>query len=361
MRVNDLGRGQFLPLHSWTSTIIESLRNLTVLPRVDTLCMIHKRYSEKAMAELKKEFPEVRGASTLRLRSDGTTRGAIAVRTDPKVTHPQLLVRGTQEQIDAIRFDPRSNGLDVTTPDTGGGGVSSTSGRHNVMVTGDGVIAGDVSGGVHIGGVGGRIVVNGVDVTQSVQGNSKSSEPLTVSAIVPPGSSVDVEVPGSSVRLDGDYNQVLASSNNESITHSGYMEMGRITSKNSDLRVGDVGRHITASTHNGHVEIGAVVGDGKVKSHNGDVTVTHADPSGDLNLSSYNGDVGYGIRNTEALNRVHASAHNGNTRPFQSTRTGPVQPEQARQRGQGEQVRDSRGQSLQQGYGARGAQGYQRG
>lgn len=330
------------------------------------------------MAELKKEFPEVPGAATLRLRSDGNTRGAIAVRTDPNVSHPYMTLRGSQDDLDAVRLDPRAGGLDVTLPDTGGssGGVTvvSSGGRNsNVFVSGDSmVVDGDIHvgrGGVHIGGGnfgaispgGGSVFVNGVDVTQFVQENAKTSEPLTVGVTVPPGTSVDMNVPGASVRLDGQFNQVMASSRGEAITHAGYMEIGRLTSKNGDLTIGDVGRHISATTHNGNIRAGAVVGDGRLHTHNGSVDVEHADPSGHLELTTHNGGVRYGIGSLDALSRIHASSHNGNVQPVESRRTAPVQSQHTPRQAQDTQARDARQQTYQHGHEPRGGAAHYRG
>lgn len=306
------------------------------------------------MAELKKEFPEVPGAATLRLRSSGNTRGAIAVRTDPNVAHPYMTLRGRQDDLDAVRFDTRAGGLDVTLPDTGGssGGVTSSGDRNSGVFVGGSVVNSNINvgqGGVRIGG-----------------GNfgAKTSEPLTVGVTVPPGTSVDMDVPGSSVRLDGQYNQVMASSRDESITHAGYVEMGRLTSTNGDLTIGDVRHHISATTHNGHIQAGAVIGDGRLHTHNGNINVEHAEPSGHLEhleLTTHNGNVRYGIGSLGALNRIHANSRTGTVQPVESVRTAPVQSQHAPRQAQDTRLRDTRQQTYQPGRGTRGGEPHYRG
>lgn len=182
------------------------------------------------------------------------------------------------------------------------------------------VFSGNSRGNVVQGGnmyvSGGRMVVNGVDVTDVVNersGPGGDPEPLSMVARIPPGSSVDVSLVASDVELDGTFDDVRISLQTGEVSVDGSFQTAHVTSVSGDIYLGDVpaGAHVTAESISGVVTARSVHGRGNLSSMSGGVAVDFADPEAPLALRSMSGDVRYGVGSFEALDHITASTTSG--------------------------------------------------
>jgi DUF4097 and DUF4098 domain-containing protein YvlB len=148
------------------------------------------------------------------------------------------------------------------------------------------VTGGVIGRGVSV--IGGRVIVNGVDVTAAAR--AAQPEPLRAVVRLPVGSSLDARVTAGNV------------------TTSGPLAHVRAETTSADLEIALAGT-IEARAISGDIEVGTAVGTARLSSTSGDITVGNA--RSPVNAHSISGDIS--VHATQPVT-VDANAVSGDVR-----------------------------------------------
>lgn len=252
---------------------------------------------------------------------------AVRLRVDDDARTAAVTLTGPQDCLDKVTETSRPGNWDIRIPNDGGGGsiqvnsFSSAGGRATIIRSGGGgtVIHGGsmVIGDISMGGgrsSTGRVVVDGVDVTEYVRGQHGSGAGdgtgLTADIVLPAGSSADLRVDEGDVTLTGELDAQVETSG-ANVTVIGVLKSGMIKTRNADVNV-QSGGDVTLETHNGNIDLDDAHGQTMVTTHNGNARV-HATASIPVMASSHNGDVNV-TRAPGTSPKVMATTHNGRVR-----------------------------------------------
>lgn len=206
----------------------------------------------------------------------------LEVGTDPRITTATAEVTGPPEVTSAVRESMSGSTWSLAWPRTGrSGGITIGGGNYGATV-----ISGGSYQNIMMGG--GRIVVNGVDVTSAV--SAAQPEPLRAVVRLPVGSSIEVRITAGSVTANGPLAHV------------------RAETTSADLEIATVGT-IEARSISGDIEVGMAVGTARLSSTSGDITV--GDARSPVNAHSISGDIS--VHATQAIT-VDANAVSGDVR-----------------------------------------------
>lgn len=262
-------------------------------------------------------------------------------------TEASVVLTGDQAVLDEVTENREAGNWSIRIPNQGAGGgiqVNSFSSDGSVTATinaggSSSVIqsAGDMNfSGVQIGGVtfgrtrsvrgyrgsvsignmqaGGRVTVDGVDVTDYVReqrgGKAPEDDGLTAEIILPEGSLAGLDVAEGRVGLSGML-EAQVETRNAPVTATGMITSGMIKSRNGDIWV-EAAMDITLETRNGDIDLDSAQGHTMVSTHNGNSRV-HAAADIAVMASSHNGDVEV-TKAPGTSPRVMASTHNGRVR-----------------------------------------------
>ncbi|MFS0696698.1 hypothetical protein [Streptomyces nitrosporeus] len=247
--------------------------------------------------------------------------GTVAVTVDPTTTHTVITLSTAQDEgplADAVndtKITERGNGLTVSVPDHGAGGISGTDvvqvngSRYSFnRVVNTGTMTGmTISGGdTWIGGQ--QVVADGRVVAQ--QGTVVAGTgTITVDVILPASSSLAVSTKNAETTVRGDLQTIRFDARNGSL-RAGGVKVLEAETHNGSVLVDTVDEELEASTHNGSITVGAYNGRrGSARTHNGGVTIS-ATPaaSGKLAARTHNGNIR--VRGAGHLN-LKTSTHNG--------------------------------------------------
>lgn len=190
------------------------------------------------------------------------------------VTTATAEISGPQDVIDGTRERMSGGAWEIVLPDDATGGtmiVSSRGGRT--------VIRGNVTSGVVIGGgsrgtviqSAGRVVVNGVDVTDVVSSRSGGDTgPVRVTVRLPAGSSLETDIGTGHVRCRGPLAAITA----ESLS--------------ADLEAEEAAG-IRAHSTSGDIRVGHLTGQAALSATSGDITVI--DAAGTVDAHATSGDI----------------------------------------------------------------------
>ena len=192
----------------------------------------------------------------------------LEVTTDPYATEATAEVTGPDEVLDKIREETRGDTWSLAFPRTPGGHQGGTI----IQSSGSMMISGGVSmsgGNVYIGGGRGRgrVIVNGVDVTDMV--NANTPEPLRAVVTLPAGSSLDVRIESGDIAVRGAISQLSADTTS------------------ADIRAEAAGS-LRARSISGDVSCDGVSGPSNVHTVSGDVDLT---AGGNVNAETTSGDI----------------------------------------------------------------------
>lgn len=151
-----------------------------------------------------------------------------------------------------------------------------------------------MSGGIQVGHFGGgRVVVNGVDVTSLV--NAATPEPLRARVFLPAGSSLSAGISAGAIRTTGILAAVSASTASADLEVD---EVGILQARaaSGDIYAGRVTGHASMSTASGDITVGEAFGaidasaaSGDITVHAGSVAVTARAASGDIRVTAMPG------------------------------------------------------------------------
>jgi Putative adhesin len=214
---------------------------------------------------------------------------------------PGLEMDGPQDVTGKVRADRDGGTWRLTWPAGSGGGSGGV-----FIGNGGTQVNSFTGGGVHIGRMsgGGRVVVNGVDVTDYVRqqsGQGAGGGELTAVLRVPAGTEVSAEVNAGSVTARGSFAALRA------VTQSADV----------DCSAAVVGS-LDASTQSGDVEAGAT-GPAMIATMSGDIEVTGA--RGAVQAQAMSGDVEVHV--TESV-MVNARSMSGDVRVTKASGTSPT-------------------------------------
>lgn len=251
----------------------------------------------------------------------------VRLRVDNAAKTATVSLTGSQDCLDKVTETSRPGNWDIRIPNDGGGGSIQVNrfgsgggtatiirgGRGGTVIQGGSMVIGNISmsGGRSSRG---RVVVDGVDVTEYVRGQRDSGAVddtgLTAEIVLPAGSSADLRVDEGGVTLTGELDAQVETSG-ASVTVVGLLKSGMIKTHNADVYV-QSGGDVTLETHNGSIDLGDAHGQTMVTTHNGSVRV-HATASIPVMAVSHNGDVN--VTKAPGTNpKVMATTHNGRVR-----------------------------------------------
>jgi Putative adhesin len=207
----------------------------------------------------------------------------LEVITGPEITAASAELSGSDDVTSGARAAMSADAWTLTIPETGPAGpVVITSGRFST------IIHGSITGAGIMIGSGGRIVVNGVDVTAAVSGGDGG--PARLMARLPVGSSLDADVKAGDIRTRG----ALASVTADALS--------------ADLSVGETAR-LRAHATSGDIAVHRLAGPANVSATSGDVTIAAA--AGDIEVQATSGDIAIHVTAPVA---VYANATSGDVR-----------------------------------------------
>jgi hypothetical protein len=189
----------------------------------------------------------------------------LQVTVDPSVRIAIAEITGPADVIDKIQATMNGSTWKLSFPRTGRGGGGNVS----IIQTGRGVSS-VIRGGTFHGSIiqsSGRVVVNGVDVTDYV--NAGQPEPLRAAVRLPANSSLLAQVDAGVVTVTGTADRVDA----ESVS--------------ADISVGDV-REFHARAISGDISADRVFGSASVRTTSGDIELTTA---GRVDADAVSGDI----------------------------------------------------------------------
>lgn len=231
-----------------------------------------------------------RGPLTLSLRAGMADVTVTASRDVPLAL---ALITGPEDVVDGVTERMRGGEWEITLPGTDSGAtvISSYGGGRTV-------IRGRVNSGVIIGGdnygstviqAGGRVVVNGVDVSDVVNARGGDNTPLRVAVLLPAGSSLETEASSGDLRASGPLDRVIASSSS------------------GDVHVAE-SRSLRAKTASGDIDADRT-GTADVRSMSGSAVISAA--SGDVDADTMSGSI---VVHCTAAVRVSARSMSGSVR-----------------------------------------------
>ncbi|MQA02542.1 MAG: hypothetical protein GEV07_07405 [Streptosporangiales bacterium] len=285
-------------------------------------------------ARVDTKFPELQGPLTLRVGALQQAGGdaPVSVVTDPGISSPQLTVRGSQEDLDQVSLDTRAGRLGVSLPGSSGGGINITGGTVIGNISGGAISIGrnnsiSIDGDMHIGGVSGRTIVNGVDVTDYVPATWRSRG---ARADVPRGPHPAgllgrgrPQEPSGAPRWQ--FRGIDVHNHTGDIQVQGEFGAGRVQS------------------HTGSISVGSVTGNANLRTHTGNIHVEHADPANGLDMRTHTGNVIYRVGSLDALNKIQGRTHTGNVTHGTSARASAQRPQNRQQERPGERGSPHRG------------------
>lgn len=203
-------------------------------------------------------------------------------------TVPVAEVSGPEAVLKTIAVTQTGGVWSLAWPEgSGGGGSATVYQSHGVQV--NNFSRGGFSSTMNIGAAG-RVVVNGVDVTDFVNGAAPgASEPLAATIRVPSGFSVDADVKAGSIRTTGTLKEVRARSRSADVDFGGPVGNIDVSTASGDVTANYAGlfRAVTAS---GDVRIGSAMAAVAVSAASGDVEV-HAIDNISVSASTASGDI----------------------------------------------------------------------
>lgn len=227
-----------------------------------------------------------RGRLTLGVKAGALILDVTASR---QVTTATAELAGPEKIISNVSSRKEGGAWVISLPDTVYRGVTVFSGRRHVSSVISGGNFGSTviqSGGPIIMG-GGRVVVNGVDVTDMVNGPDAGPVKLTVR--LPAGSSLDVDVRAGSIRCCGPLDSVTAetAAADVEVEQAGGLDAH---SSSGDIRVGRLAGPAQVSASSGDIVIHEAAGAVTANASSGDITI-HCTAAVSVSARTSSGDV----------------------------------------------------------------------